>query len=101
MHPAAAQGTVALRGTVADSLSGWPLVGVSAGLVGQPRGASTDALGQFRLGELKPGTYALRIGTLGYTFKNQLITLVADEMRVVAITLASALLLHFANPLPA
>ena len=90
VHPAAAQGTAALRGTVADSLTGRPLVGVSAGLVGQPRGASTDALGQFRLGELKPGTYALRIGTLGYTFKNQSVTLVAGETRVLAITLATS-----------
>jgi hypothetical protein len=41
----AAQGTAVLRGTVADSLSGQPLVGVSVALVGQPGGTATDALG--------------------------------------------------------
>ncbi|RYY07811.1 MAG: TonB-dependent receptor, partial [Cytophagaceae bacterium] len=85
----AAQGTAALRGTVADSLSGQPLAGVSVGLVGQPGGAATDALGQFRLAGLRPGTYALRVGTMGYKVKNQLVTLVAGETRGLAISLAT------------
>jgi len=88
-HSAAAQSTAALRGTVTDSLSGQPLVGVSVALVGQPGGTATDALGQFRLAGLKPGTYALRAGTLGYKPKNQSVTLVAGEVRGVAITLAT------------
>ena len=42
-HSAAAQSTAALRGTVTDSLSGQPLVGVSVALVGQPGGTATGA----------------------------------------------------------
>ncbi len=89
-HPAAAQGPATVRGTVTDSLSGQPLVGVSVALVGQPGGTATDARGQFRLAGLKPGTYALRAGTLGYRTKNQAITLAAGEARGVALTLATA-----------
>jgi len=89
-HSVAAQSPAALRGTVADSLSGRPLAGVSVGLVGQPGGTATDALGQFRLAGLKPGTYALRTGTLGYKAKSQAVTLVAGETRGLAIALATA-----------
>ena len=88
--PAAlAQGTAALRGTVADSLSGQPLAGVSVGLVGQPGGTSTDALGQFRLAGLAAGTYRLRLGALGYKLKTRPVTLVAGETRGVASVLST------------
>ena len=64
-------------------------MGVSVGLVGQPGGASTDALGQFRLVGLKPGTYALRISILGYKTKNQSVIVVAGETRSLVINLAT------------
>jgi outer membrane receptor protein involved in Fe transport len=38
---------------------------------------------------LKPGTYSLRAGTLGYKAKNQPVTLVSGEARGLAITLAT------------
>ncbi|MEJ7659032.1 MAG: carboxypeptidase-like regulatory domain-containing protein [Hymenobacter sp.] len=60
------QGAAALRGTVVDSLSGQPLPGVSVGLVGQPVGTATDALGQFQLRNLRPGPVMLRVAALGY-----------------------------------
>ena len=87
---AAAQGTAALRGLVADSLSGQPLPGVSVGLVGQPGGTATDALGQFRLAGLAAGTYQLRFGALGYRSTTQTVTLPAGETRRLAATLAPA-----------
>ena len=40
---------------------------------------ATDALGQFRLAGLPPGTYALRAGALGYKAKDQPVTLVAGD----------------------
>jgi outer membrane receptor protein involved in Fe transport len=88
-HTAAGQGTAALRGTVADSLSGQPLAGVSVALVGQPGGTATNALGQFRLAGLKPGTYALRTGTLGYRTKSQPLVIAAGETRGLTIALAT------------
>ena len=84
-----AQRTAALRGTVTDSLSGQPLAGVSVGLVGQPGGTATDALGQFRLMGLAAGTYQARFGALGYRLKTNEVTLVAGETRGLTAVLAT------------
>ena len=92
LAPAAAQSTATLRGTVADSLSGLPVVGVSVSLRGQPGGTATDALGQFRLGGIAPGTYSLRIGALGYRSQTVPVTLTAGESRSLKLTAASATL---------
>jgi hypothetical protein len=86
---AMAQRTAALRGTVTDSLSGQPLAGVGVGLLGQPGGTATDALGQFRLSGLAAGTYRVRLGALGYKLKTSEITLVAGEMRGLTTVLAT------------
>jgi hypothetical protein len=88
--PAArAQRPAALRGTVADSLSGQPLAGVRVALLGQPGGTATDALGQFRLAGLAAGTYRVQLGALGYRPKNTEITLLAGETRGLTATLAT------------
>ncbi len=86
---AAAQSTATLRGTVTDSLSGQPLAGVGVGLVGQPSGTATDALGQFRLSGLAEGTYQVVFSALGYKLKATAITLVADETRGLTTALAT------------
>lgn len=91
---AMAQGltTATVRGTVADSISGQPLSGVSVGLVGQPGGSATDALGNFRLLGLAAGPCSLRVGGLGFRTVNLALTLKAGETRSLTITLASAAL---------
>jgi hypothetical protein len=71
-----AQRPAALRGTVADSLSG------------QPGSSATDALGQFRLVGLAPGTYQLRLGALGYKLKTSSVTVVVGETRGLSLVLA-------------
>ncbi|MDO7887871.1 TonB-dependent receptor [Hymenobacter cheonanensis] len=91
-RPAQAQSPAALRGTVTDSLSGQPLAGVSVGLLGQAGGTATDALGQFQLRSLAPGTYQLRVGALGYRLKSPHVTLLAGEMRGLTVALAPAAL---------
>ncbi|OGX82979.1 TonB-dependent receptor [Hymenobacter glacialis] len=83
-----AQGTATLRGSVADSLSGQPLAGVSVGLQGQPGGTATDALGNFRLASVAPGTYTLRVGALGYRAASQTVTLAPGETRAMPFTIA-------------
>ncbi|MFD2721179.1 TonB-dependent receptor [Hymenobacter monticola] len=93
--PAAAQTAATLRGTVADSLSGLPVAGVSVALQGQPGGTATDALGNFRLNGLAPGAYSLRIGALGYRAQTVPVTLAAGEtqnlkLRAAATTLSLA-----------
>ena len=95
MPTARAQGAATLRGTVADSLSGQPVAGVSVGLQGQPGGTATDALGNFRLSDVKPGRYALRLGALGYRAQAVPVTVQAGEslrlsLRVATTTLSLA-----------
>ena len=87
--PARAQHPATLRGAITDSLSGQPLAGANVGLVGQPGGTATDALGQFRLANLPAGTYNLRVGALGYRTVSQPVTLVAGETRGVEVALAT------------
>ncbi|HEX8657786.1 MAG TPA: TonB-dependent receptor, partial [Hymenobacter sp.] len=85
---ALAQSPATLRGTVADSVSGQPLAGVSVGLQGQPGGTATDALGNFKLSGIAAGAYTLRIGALGYRASAVPVTLAAGENRL-ALTLAA------------
>ncbi|WP_426061329.1 TonB-dependent receptor [Hymenobacter sp. B1770] len=87
-HAAWAQGMGTLRGTVADSLSGQPLMGVSVGLEGQAGGTATDALGHFRLGGVAAGSHTLRVGGLGYRGLGQAVTVATGETNVVNIALA-------------
>jgi len=89
---AQAQGTATLRGTVADSVSGQPLPGLSLGLEGQPGGTATDAQGRFRLSGIAPGSYTLRIGGLGYRAQRLPLTLAAGETRSLTLTVAAAAL---------
>ena len=92
LNTAQAQGTATLRGTVTDSLSGQPLAGVSVGLVGQPGGSATDALGQFRLGPVAAGSYRLRLGALGYRGAVVPVALAAGENRSVTAGLSTTAL---------
>ena len=89
---AAAQNTGILRGTVADSLSGQPLVGASVGLQGQPGGTATDALGQFRLSGIAAGSHVLRVGALGYRAQAVPVTVQAGETQHVAVRVATTTL---------
>ena len=87
-----AQGPGTLRGTVADSLSGQPLAGVSVGLQGQPGGTATDALGSFRLSNLKPGSYSLRVGALGYRGQAVPVMVQAGQTQRLSVRLATTTL---------
>jgi outer membrane receptor protein involved in Fe transport len=89
---AQAQRTATLRGTVADSLSGQPLAGVSVGLVSQTGGTATDALGQFRLSEVKPGSYLLRIGALGYRAQTVPVTVQVGDNPRLSLRVATTML---------
>jgi hypothetical protein len=88
----AAQNSASLHGTVVDSLSAQPLVGVSVSLDGQSSSTastSTDALGQFRLTKLVAGTYKLRLGALGYRSRTQSLTLVSNDKQGLTLPLAT------------
>jgi iron complex outermembrane recepter protein len=65
-----AQNTSPLTGTVRD-LDGSPLPGAAITLDGSLRGTATDANGAFRLSDLRPGTYLIRMSLLGYESDDQ------------------------------
>lgn len=54
---------IPLRGTILDSLSGKPVVGAVASLVGQSAKATSDAQGRFVLPNVIPGEYSLEVRT--------------------------------------
>jgi len=60
--------TQTIRGQVIDKQSQSPLPGATVILVGTtpPAGASTDAEGRFRITEVSPGRYDIKISFLGY-----------------------------------
>lgn len=55
-----------LRGTVRTSGSKLPVVGASVGIVGATFGSSTDTLGQFSIKNIPPGSYEIRVSSVGY-----------------------------------
>jgi hypothetical protein len=66
--PAWAQGTI--YGVVTDSLTGDVLPGANVYLVGTGKGSATDIEGRYRITNIPPGTYTLRVSYLSYQTKN-------------------------------
>ncbi|GAA4377090.1 TonB-dependent receptor [Hymenobacter koreensis] len=82
----------ALRGTLTDSLTGRPLDNVSVQLLGRPEGASTDALGTFRISRLAAGTYTVRASALGYRSRTAVVNLAAGETQTLNFAVAATAL---------
>jgi len=72
------QGQSWISGYVADSLTGELLGGVNIKLLNEPKGASTDQNGFFRL-NVVPGSYILSITNVGYLLKQVKIHTDIDE----------------------
>ena len=89
---ALAQAPATVRGSVADSLSGRPVAGVSVGLEGQPGGTVTDPLGNFKLAGIAAGSYTLRVGALGYRAQALPLMLAAGENRRLVVALPTTTL---------
>lgn len=64
---AAADSTSNLTGTVASSRTGEPIHGARVSIPEIEYGAITDESGNFRIRELPPGTYDVRVHYLGYS----------------------------------
>lgn len=58
-----------LSGTITDKRSGEPMIGVNIVLQGTTIGAATDFDGQFVIINIPPGTYSVRISSVGYGSK--------------------------------
>ncbi len=55
-----------VRGQVVEAATGTPLAGAQVLVEGTTRGTMTNRDGQFRIGELRPGTYTVQVRSLGY-----------------------------------
>ncbi len=58
-----------IRGTVTDALNNRGLANVSVSLAGKPN-TTTDSLGRFVIGQLKPGYYTIELALVGYKKQN-------------------------------
>jgi TonB-dependent starch-binding outer membrane protein SusC len=55
-----------VRGQVVEARTGEPVANAQILLEGTTRGTLTGRDGQFRIGELRPGTYTVRVRSIGY-----------------------------------
>ena len=61
-----AEPTGQISGTVVDSQTNLPIAGATVLIVGTNRGANTDLDGKFLIKGVAPGTYTIRISSLGF-----------------------------------
>ncbi|AKD03049.1 TonB-dependent receptor [Pontibacter korlensis] len=61
--------TGSIQGTVKDAKTGEELIGAIIKLQGTALGAPSDAFGNFRIDNIKEGTYTLEVNSLSYTPK--------------------------------
>ena len=61
-----ADATGQISGRIIDSHTGLPIVGATVLVVGTNRGANTDLDGKFVISRIAPGTYTLRISSIGF-----------------------------------
>jgi len=70
-----------IQGKVTDAVSGEALVGANVFIEGTSLGAATDFEGLFRISNVSPGTYSLKISYIGYESKTE--TIQINEGRVL------------------
>jgi len=63
-----------IAGKISDSDTYEPLPGANVVIKGTSKGTTTDIDGNFKLGELSPGNYALEISFIGYELKEMIAT---------------------------
>jgi iron complex outermembrane recepter protein len=77
---AIAQDTGSISGTVIDEETQSPLTGANVVLQETPRGTSTDAKGDFVIGDLFPGRYDLTVSYIGYRSRTTSVTVAGDSV---------------------
>ena len=85
---ASAGTTGKIAGTTLDAAAKSPLAGASIQIVGTTLGAASDPDGQFIILNVPPGTYSLRISSLGYASKVIAdVKVAADQTTPVSVSL--------------
>jgi len=77
-----------ISGTATDGATKEPLIGASIQIVGTPLGAATGPDGSFVILNIPPGTYSVRISSLGYEAKlMEQVKIVADQTTTLTVSL--------------
>ncbi len=63
-----------IAGKISDKETYEPLPGANVVIKGTSKGTTTDIDGNFKLGELSPGSYAIEISFIGYELKEMIVT---------------------------
>jgi TonB-linked SusC/RagA family outer membrane protein len=79
--------TATVRGTVVESGTQRPLIGVQVYIKGTQRGGLTDTQGLFQIVQVPPGPATLRVESIGYRSAEQAVELVAGQTATVNIEL--------------
>ncbi len=79
------QGTI--HGVVSDSTTAKPLVGANVYLLGTALGSASDFEGEYRITQVPPGQYTLRISYIGYKMKDLQITVQYGQTMVLNVAL--------------
>jgi TonB-linked SusC/RagA family outer membrane protein len=86
--PAAAQ-TGTIRGTVTDSATGLPIAGAQVFVVGTNLTAASDAAGEYSVAQVPVRAVGVRVRMVGYSPREQRVTVEADGETVVDFRLES------------
>lgn len=78
-----------IKGTVADSLSGAPIVGAYV-VLGNVQSTVTDAFGNFRFDGVSDGTYLVRCTHIGFASTEFTVSVKGNETKVVKIKLVES-----------
>ncbi len=76
-----------INGTVTNAKSSQPLAGVNIQIDKLNRGAATNAEGNFKIKNLKAGTYTLTFTYIGFQSQTLKVTLTADQQKAVEVRL--------------
>jgi TonB-linked SusC/RagA family outer membrane protein len=84
------QPRAAITGRITESGTNNPLPDANIVIAGTQHGARSDARGQYRISDVSPGTYTIRVTRLGYAAANRQITIAGAENAVADFILQSA-----------
>lgn len=72
----------AIRGTVTEQGSGEPIIGANLILMGTSQGNATDLNGEYVINNVEPGTYTIRVSSVGYITITEEITVGSSDLEL-------------------
>ena len=72
----------AIRGTVTEQGSGEPIIGANLILMGTAQGNATDLNGDYVITGVEPGTYTIRVSSVGYITITEEITVGSSDLEL-------------------